>query len=59
VNNQFDECPWCKKKVRLDGTSGMEPVLDDGQWWHQGCVADVTRASREIPQMQEEAQREA
>jgi hypothetical protein len=26
----------------------MEPVLDGLRWWHQGCVADVTRASREI-----------
>lgn len=59
MNAQLDVCPWCLTKVSPEGTAGMEPVLDGLRWWHQGCVADVTRASREIPQMQEEEQREA
>lgn len=52
TNDKLDICPWCLTRVSPDGTSGMEPVLDGLRWWHQGCVADATRAAREIPQEQ-------
>ena len=45
-------CPWCLTKVTPEGTGGMTAVLDGLRWWHQGCVADVTRAAQEIPQEQ-------
>ena len=57
MTERLDVCFWCKTDVYPGVTGGgMEPVFWRLRWWHQGCVADQTRAAREVPQMQEEAQ---
>lgn len=48
TNVRLDECPWCKATVVPGGIGGMEPVLKDLRWWHQGCLADVDRAIHEL-----------
>lgn len=48
TNDRLDVCPWCVTKVMPGGIGGMEPVLDGLRWWHQGCIADVSRAVREF-----------
>jgi hypothetical protein len=52
TNTRLDQCPWCEKQVVPEGTGAKEPVLDGLRWWHQGCVADASRAAQEIPQGQ-------
>jgi hypothetical protein len=37
-------CPWCLTRVKAGDIGGMEPAMYNSHWWHQGCVADVTRA---------------
>jgi hypothetical protein len=37
-------CPWYLTRVKAGDIGGMKPALYKLRWWHQGCVADLTRA---------------
>ncbi len=46
--NQLDVCQWCETPVYADATGPREPAVDGRRWWHQGCLADLMRASQEV-----------
>lgn len=49
MGNVLGECPWCLTNVCEGAVGGMAPVHeaivhDEWRWWHQGCIADLTRS---------------